>query len=142
MGCMITEPTAAKPVVVIGAGIAGLSAATNLNRRGHEIQVIEKSAHRGGRMETEGHHGSRFETGMQFYYSAYSKTNSLLTDVGLRSQLLAAPVRGYMAWNGRVAPFDKNKPWLSLLSARENLGLWRAMGRHLPYLLGLNIFDY
>jgi len=52
-----------KSVVVIGAGIGGLTAAIHLARRGLHVTIIEKNSHPGGRcgrLSREGHH---FDTG-------------------------------------------------------------------------------
>ena len=50
-------------VVVVGAGLAGLSAALHLRGDGHDVTVVEKTNHPGGlagRIEVEGH---RLDTG-------------------------------------------------------------------------------
>ena len=50
-----------KSVLVIGAGIGGISTAARLARRGYNVTVIEKNEQAGGRcgrMEVDGH---RFE---------------------------------------------------------------------------------
>ncbi len=44
--------TAAKRVIVAGAGIAGLSCAWELQRRGHDVQVLEASNRTGGHVFT------------------------------------------------------------------------------------------
>jgi phytoene desaturase len=52
-----------KSVVVIGAGVAGIVAATHLARHGIKTMVVEKNSHAGGRCDRfirEGHH---FDTG-------------------------------------------------------------------------------
>ena len=45
-------PTPAKRVVVIGAGMAGLAAADELKRHGHEVVVLEAQNRVGGRVHT------------------------------------------------------------------------------------------
>jgi phytoene desaturase len=48
-----------KSVIVIGAGIGGISAAIHLARRGMNVTVLEKNSHAGGRCDRfsrEGHH--------------------------------------------------------------------------------------
>lgn len=49
--------------VVIGAGLGGLSAACHLRADGHEVTVVEASAHPGGCMGSADHEGYRFDTG-------------------------------------------------------------------------------
>lgn len=135
--------TERRPVLVVGAGIAGLTAAWYLGRAGVPVRVIERSGHHGGRMQTgTTASGARFETGQQFYYGAYRETRRLLAELGLLHQLRPAPVRGLMTWRGRVATFDKRRPWLSLLSARENLGLLWALARKGPRLLSTDVFSH
>ena len=54
-------------VIVIGAGVGGITAATHLARRGYKVTVIEKCDRPGGRcgyFEREGH---RFDTGPTLY---------------------------------------------------------------------------
>ena len=49
----------AKTVIVIGAGIGGIAAATHLARHGMKVTVLEKNAHAGGlcdRFSRDGHH--------------------------------------------------------------------------------------
>lgn len=47
------RPRAApRKVIVVGAGLAGLAAAYELNLRGHEVTVLEAQGHPGGRVRT------------------------------------------------------------------------------------------
>jgi predicted NAD/FAD-dependent oxidoreductase len=54
-------------VVVVGAGLAGLMAADSLQRRGHDVVVLEKNAVPGGRLATRRHGDATFDTGAQFF---------------------------------------------------------------------------
>jgi phytoene desaturase len=53
----------ARHVVVIGAGLAGLSATCHLRSRGYEVTVVEAAALPGGRAGTLAQSGYRFDTG-------------------------------------------------------------------------------
>lgn len=58
---------AAKQVLVIGAGMAGLTAATLLDRSGVDTVVIDKGRAPGGRMATRTVDGARFDHGAQHF---------------------------------------------------------------------------
>jgi phytoene desaturase len=55
--------TVGAPVVVVGAGLAGLSAACHLAGRGHDVVVVEAADVPGGRAGTRSDGGYRFDTG-------------------------------------------------------------------------------
>jgi phytoene desaturase len=50
-------------VIVIGAGIGGLTAATHLAKRGLDVTVLEKNDNAGGRCDRISHRGHHFDTG-------------------------------------------------------------------------------
>jgi phytoene desaturase len=52
-----------KSVVVIGAGIGGIVAATHLAQHGFNVTVVEKNSHAGGRCDRISRDGHQFDTG-------------------------------------------------------------------------------
>jgi len=52
-----------KNVIVIGAGIGGLTAATHLAKQGLHVTVLEKNSHPGGRCDRISRDGHHFDTG-------------------------------------------------------------------------------
>lgn len=55
-------------VLVVGAGLAGLTCAQHLMRRGHRVVVLDKGRAPGGRASTRvDAHGQRFDHGAQFF---------------------------------------------------------------------------
>jgi len=52
-----------KSVIVIGAGIGGIVAATHLAKHGFEVTVVEKNSHAGGRCDRISRDGHQFDTG-------------------------------------------------------------------------------
>jgi phytoene dehydrogenase-like protein len=52
-----------KSILVIGAGIGGIVAATHLARRGQKVTVIEKNPRPGGRCDRFSRDGHLFDTG-------------------------------------------------------------------------------
>ena len=57
-----------KKIVVIGAGFAGLSAASHLAKAGHQVTVIEKNITAGGRARVFSHEGFLFDMGPSWYW--------------------------------------------------------------------------
>jgi len=52
-----------KSVIVIGAGMGGIVAATHLARRGLNVTILEKNSHAGGRCDRFSRDGHHFDTG-------------------------------------------------------------------------------
>src|SRR5512146_651160 len=52
-----------KTVIIIGAGIGGLTAATHLAHRGLHVTVLEKNSRPGGRCDRFSRDGHHFDTG-------------------------------------------------------------------------------
>lgn len=68
---------------MVGAGIAGLSAAWHLARRGVEVTVVEAAGRVGGRMISDDLAGYHIDCGAQFLSSAYPILRELIIDLGL-----------------------------------------------------------
>lgn len=58
-------------IIVIGAGLSGLSCARKLQREGHEVKVLEASDGVGGRVRTDNVDDFRLDRGFQVYFDAY-----------------------------------------------------------------------
>ncbi len=54
-------------ILIIGAGMSGLTAARELQDNGHEVTVVDKGRGIGGRMATRRFAGGRFDHGAQFF---------------------------------------------------------------------------
>ena len=54
-------------IAIIGAGIAGITAARTLANAGHHVQVFEKSRGPGGRMSTRESNFGTFDHGAQYF---------------------------------------------------------------------------
>jgi phytoene dehydrogenase-like protein len=52
-----------KSVLVIGAGIGGITAATHLAQRGMKVMVLEKNSRPGGRCDRFSREGHKFDAG-------------------------------------------------------------------------------
>jgi hypothetical protein len=65
-------------VVVIGAGLAGLTATRALAKAGLSVKVLEANSHPGGRVQTEIVDGYRLDKGFQLFNPAYPAARSVL----------------------------------------------------------------
>ena len=54
-------------ILIIGAGMSGLTAARELRAAGHEVTIVDKGRGVGGRMATRRFAGGRFDHGAQFF---------------------------------------------------------------------------
>ena len=58
-------------IIIVGAGLAGLTCAKALRERGAEVAVFEASAGVGGRVRTDEHDGFLLDRGFQVYFTSY-----------------------------------------------------------------------
>lgn len=68
---------------MVGAGIAGLSAAFRLKQAGLEVTVLERSDRVGGRMITVEHDGYLIDPAASVLLTTYRRTLRLIADAGL-----------------------------------------------------------
>lgn len=74
----------ARPVVIIGAGLAGLCCARQRLARGINIRVVEAEDEVGGRVRTDVVDGFRPDRGFQVLRTAYPEARQVLDDQALR----------------------------------------------------------
>jgi len=77
-------------VVVIGAGISGLSAAYDLTRAGADCTVLEKQARAGGVIETRMAEGCTLESGPDSFLSAKPAALTLIKELGLEGDVIGS----------------------------------------------------
>ena len=66
-----------KPVVVIGAGLAGMNAAIELQKAGHEVVVLEAADRAGGRVQSDLIDGFTCDRGFQLVNARYPELVAL-----------------------------------------------------------------
>lgn len=71
-------------VIVVGAGLAGLSCAYELTSRGLKVLVLEAQDHIGGRTASFDDHGMTVESGLHRYIGYYSSLPRLLRKCGVK----------------------------------------------------------
>jgi len=71
------------PVIVVGGGWAGLSAAVELSAAGHRVQLLESAPQLGGRARGLDFGIDRVDNGQHLLIGAYRQTLSLMKRIGL-----------------------------------------------------------
>lgn len=132
-------------VVVVGAGLAGLSAARRLHEAGRDVIVIEAGDGVGGRVRTDVVDGYRLDRGFQVLLTAYPEFDRQFDAAALDVRCFAP---GAMVWDGsrmsRVGdPLRRPRTTVSTVASnvgsvgdklrllRQRVRLQRADPRHL-----------
>ena len=95
--------------VILGAGIAGLTAARELADSGKRVLLIEKSAETGGLARTLDHNGYRFDIGGHRFHSNNPHVLRWLGKL-LGDDLLTVPRRSHILLNNRYIPYPLKFP--------------------------------
>ena len=118
-------------VVVIGAGISGLAAATWLQSYGLEVAVLESTHRPGGVMQSERRAGYLLEHGPNSLLETSPRIRELIALAGLENEMVAANQqarRRYIVKNGGLVPLPTGPVSFlrtPLFSARAKLRLLR-----------------
>lgn len=83
------RPGSARSAIVIGAGLAGLTAAYRLAQRGFEVQVLESQDQAGGRMGQRHSGPIAYNTGARLIYPFGADLHRLIDELGLRADMMA-----------------------------------------------------
>ncbi len=92
-------------VGIIGAGMAGLSCADFLGRRGIEVAVFDRTSIPGGRCVTEKIDGYNIDAGAQFFFNKDIQTRQLAFRLGLKSSCLPLKKPFGFLKRGRINDF-------------------------------------
>jgi len=71
-----------KKVLIVGAGLAGLSAALRLSARGYLVELVEKNSKAGGRLNQLKTDGFTFDVGPSFFSMSY-EFDEFIKDAGI-----------------------------------------------------------
>src|ERR1700761_9490451 len=118
----MTVPATAD-VVVVGAGFAGLSAARDLVRLGHDVVVLEGRDRVGGRSSTATIAGVPVDLGGTFVGPTQDEVLKLAADLGCQTVPTHDQGNNLIRWRGRTHAYHGTIPKLPL---RELLDLGRV----------------
>jgi len=117
-----------KPVVIIGAGPAGLTAAYESVRQGTQTIVFESADKVGGIARTESYKNYCFDVGGHRFFTKIEKVDELWREV-LGEEFLKVPRMSRIYYNGRFYNYP-----LRLFNALFNLGILESILIVLSYL--------
>ena len=107
-----------KPIVIVGAGIAGLTCAIHLQQAGREVVLLEASDDVGGRVRTDLLEGFRLDRGFQILLTAYPEAQRLLNYSALNLR----------TFRSGALIHDETDGWIKLLNPlREPLSVFQML---------------
>ena len=119
-----------EPVVVIGAGPAGLTAAYELGKAGHPAIVLEATSVVGGISRTVERDGWRFDIGGHRFFTKVPEVEALWHEILPDEEFLLRPRMSRIFYQGKLYDYP-----LKATNALRNLGIWEAVRCVLSYML-------
>ena len=125
------------PVLIVGAGISGLTCAYYLRKSGIDAQMVEASPRPGGVIRSKRRDGFLLELGPQSF-SGTPQLLDLCSELGIESELVEAPHSAprFLLINGQLKPAPLSPPAFfasSLFSAKTKFSILRDIfGRTNP----------
>jgi protoporphyrinogen oxidase len=101
-------------VGIVGAGVAGLAAAFDLLKEGHEVTIFEAADHTGGL--AAGFKDERWEWPLEkFYHHLFTSDRSIISlveELGISQKLFFARPITSVIYDGEIVPFDSPLAWI------------------------------
>src|SRR5277367_4337620 len=98
------EITPEHPVVVLGAGPAGLTAGYLLAKQGKPVIVLESSEHVGGIARTQVRDGYRFDLGGHRFFTKSQEVDDLWHEI-MKEEFLKRPRQSRIYWNDKFLEY-------------------------------------
>ncbi|MBC8134247.1 MAG: protoporphyrinogen oxidase, partial [Deltaproteobacteria bacterium] len=117
-------------VVVVGAGISGLTAAYLARAAGHDVVCVDPAPQAGGLIRTERHDGFLCEIGPQAVLNGAADTTALIAALGLNGRAIAARPearRRFIYARGKLHPLPMTPPALLRSGLLTPLGKLRLL---------------
>jgi len=150
-----------KKVVVLGAGISGLTIAYLLNKDGFDVTVLEKKSTPGGSIETKTDAGYLFDQGPNSGLETHPLIAQLVKELGLQDEMIYANKEAnkrYILRNGELHALPMSPPGLAktnLFSTKAKLrlmaepfigrskeGYYQSISQFVERRLGKEFLDY
>jgi protoporphyrinogen/coproporphyrinogen III oxidase len=137
-----------KSVVVVGSGLAGLSAGYRLRDQGCHVTVFESLNRVGGRVLSESEDGFLFDVGPTIVTDNYTEYMKLVRDVGLTDKVIDCASKIAVVQGDNLHILDTRKPVRAFLATKllppaaklrlmtRGLRLIKPLYRMNPYELG------
>jgi protoporphyrinogen oxidase len=128
---MLNVPTSVpdRPIVIIGGGPAGLTAALELARIGKPVLVVEAGPRVGGLSQTVEHNGFRFDIGGHRFFSKIPAVTQMWRSV-LGPDFIRRPRLSRIYYNGKFFDYP-----LKPLNALKGLGPLQSVGILASYVM-------
>ena len=135
-----------REILVIGAGIAGLTAAYRLQEAGHHVRVLEAQDHVGGRMITIHWQGYAIDPGAEFISGAERTLLGMVRQLGVEDHLIdySEEQVGFevcVMHDGKVTTINFMSPLSFLTWKGVSLKARLSLIKLLPYLLRYRRYD-
>lgn len=115
--------------LVIGAGPAGLTAAWELQKKGHDIEIVEAQDQPGGISKTVKSGNFRFDLGGHRFFTKVPKVNSLWAEMLPDSEMLSRPRKSRIYYKGHFFDYP-----LKPINALLGLGIIETVRSILSYI--------
>jgi protoporphyrinogen oxidase len=129
-------------VIIVGAGIGGLTAADTLRRAGKTVLVLEASDRPGGRVVKITRKGDAAEAGAQGIHSNYDEMLAMIDRFGLTGDLMPASGKvQYLDRSGAPRVSGSNRDLARIVGARGAVDLVHFWTRYFTFAKRFSQFE-